>query len=65
MATALSALRIDGFRTSGVRTNGRPGLSQMDLFAPIDGGKMRDFSDAPGSNHSHPYTGHGDLLCGV
>jgi CRP/FNR family cyclic AMP-dependent transcriptional regulator len=35
MATALSALRIDGFRTSGVRTNGRPGLSQMDLFAGL------------------------------
>ena len=35
MATALSALRIDAFRTSGVRTNGRPGLSQMDLFAGL------------------------------
>jgi CRP-like cAMP-binding protein len=35
MATTLSALRIDGFRTSGVRTNGRPGLSQMDLFSGL------------------------------
>ena len=35
MATALSALRVEPFRTSGVRTNGRPGLSQMDLFAGL------------------------------
>ena len=35
MATALSELRPNGFRASGVSGPGRPGLAQMDLFAGL------------------------------
>jgi CRP/FNR family transcriptional regulator len=35
MATALSELRPNGFRTSGVSGPGRVGLAQMDLFAGL------------------------------